>query len=273
MLSRLNSHRRQRRFLSLGGVIILLSSLCGFSTAGEPASFADVLDQVRPSVVAVGTLRPIKRVGAKNLPVTFRGTGFVVGNGEYLITNVHVIPEKIDTAKDETLAVFSGRGKQAKSHEVSVVATDPIHDLALLRLKVGRLPALSVADDNFLREGSDVAFTGFPLGMVLGLYPVTNKTIVSAITPFVMPALSSTVLTPVQIKRLKQPFEVYQLDAIAYPGNSGSPVFDNQSGRVIGVVNSVFVKESKESLLDKPSAITYAIPVKYVRELLQQVGQ
>ncbi|MCW8949129.1 MAG: S1C family serine protease, partial [Sedimenticola sp.] len=61
----------------------------------------------------------------------------------------------------------------------------------------------------------------------------------------------------------------YQLDGTAYPGNSGSPVYDSQSGRVVGVLNSVFVKESKETLLERPSGISYAIPVRYVHALLK----
>ncbi len=241
--------------------------------SANAASFVDVVEKVRASVVSVGTVRPVKRVGTKSPPIRFMGTGFVVGNGEYIVTNAHVLPEKIDVDNDETMVIFSGRGKAAKPYKVNLVASDPIHDLALLRLAKGRLPPLSLASDGFIREGTEVAFSGFPLGMVLGLYPVTNKTIISAITPYVMPAFSSGTLSPIQIKRLKTPFEVYQLDAIAYPGNSGSPVYDSAGGDVIGVVNSVFVKESKEGALSTPSAITYAIPVNYVRQLMTRVGQ
>jgi len=41
---------------------------------------------------------------------------------------------------------------------------------------------------------------------------------------------------------------------------------------IVAVVNSVFVKESKESVLDKPSGITYAIPIVHVRALLEEAG-
>jgi len=67
---------------------------------------------------------------------------------------------------------------------------------------------------------------------------------------------------------MRNPFMVFQLDATAYPGNSGSPVYEPQTGRVIGVINSVFVKESRESILQKPSGISYAIPSAYVHSLL-----
>ena len=90
----------------------------------------------------------------------------------------------------------------------------------------------------------------------------------SVVTPIVMPALSSKHLTAAQIKRARERFNVYQLDATGYPGNSGSPVYDVETGEVVAVINSVFVKESKEAMLSNPSDISYAIPVKYVRELL-----
>ena len=74
------------------------------------------------------------------------------------------------------------------------------------------------------------------------------------------------------IKRLRDPYDVFQLDATAYPGNSGSPLYIPETGEVVGVINKVFVKESKEAVLEKPSGITYAIPVRYVKELLRDAG-
>ncbi|HNM56654.1 MAG TPA: S1C family serine protease, partial [Thauera aminoaromatica] len=63
-------------------------------------------------------------------------------------------------------------------------------------------------------------------------------------------------------------FRVYQLDATAYPGNSGSPLYDPASGEVIGVLNMVFVKSTKEKVLADPSGISYAIPVEYLQRLI-----
>ena len=65
-------------------------------------------------------------------------------------------------------------------------------------------------------------------------------------------------------------YSVFQLDATAYPGNSGSPVYDVASGEVVGIVNSVFVKGTKESALSAPSGITYAIPASKLIDLLQR---
>jgi S1-C subfamily serine protease len=72
------------------------------------------------------------------------------------------------------------------------------------------------------------------------------------------------------LKKLRDPFMVYQLDATAYPGNSGSAMYDAKTGKVIGIINKVFIQESKEAVISKPSGITYAIPVKYLHELLEE---
>jgi S1-C subfamily serine protease len=63
---------------------------------------------------------------------------------------------------------------------------------------------------------------------------------------------------------------IFQLDGTAYPGNSGSPVYDASTGKVLGVINAVFVKGLKETAITAPSGITYAIPSNYVRDLLQK---
>jgi S1-C subfamily serine protease len=90
---------------------------------------------------------------------------------------------------------------------------------------------------------------------------------VAAVAPDINPARNANELTIQMLGRLKRPFMIYQLDATAYPGNSGSPVFDRESGDVIGVINKVFVSAGKEAALSHPSGISYAIPVKHLRKL------
>ena len=122
-----------------------------------------------------------------------------------------------------------------------------------------------------VREGQEVLFTGFPIGAVLGPYPATDRGRVAAITPIAIPQRQSRELNPKLIRQLTTgAFPVFQLDATAYPGNSGSPVYDTATGEVLGVINMVFVKGTKESVLTQPSGITYAIPAKYLQDLVQK---
>ncbi len=251
-----------------GGFLALLAWIV--FPASTLAGLPDVIDKVRPSVVGVGTFYPPRQPNRKGDPVSYRGTGFVVGNGRQVVTNAHVVPEQLDLEHNEQLAVFSGRGSEATARPVRVVRTDDEHDLALLEFEGAVLPALELGDSDAVREGQEVVFTGFPIGMVLGLYPVTHRGIVAAITPMARPVENARTLNAAQIKRLRNIYDAFQLDAIAYPGNSGSPMYHPQSGKVLGVINSVFVKESRESILEKPSGISYAIPATYVHKLLQE---
>lgn len=241
---------------------VALGCHCGVVFAGD---LPQTIELVKSSVVAVGTL-----LHTRAPPANFLGTGFAVGDGLHIVTNAHVVPQELNTEKKESLAIFVGRGASAKARPATLVEIDAEHDLALLKISGEPLPALVIGDSDKVKEGEAVAFTGFPIGMVLGLYPVTHQAIVSAITPIVIPALSTKQLDINVIKRLRSPYLVFQLDGTAYPGNSGSPVYDPKTGKVMGVINMVFVKGSKENALTHPSGITYAIPGNYIQAIMKQ---
>lgn len=227
----------------------------------------DTIDRIRPSIVGIGSWLPTRTPRAQLL-----GTGFVIGNGRQVITNAHVVDYLEEKGKLEELRVFVGRGPSPQIRSARVVATDAQHDLSLLEIGGAPVPVLTLGAASMPREGERLAFTGFPIGAVLGLYPVTHHAMVSAITPIVAPQDSGGQLTATVISRLRQPFDVLQLDATAYPGNSGSPLYEMDTGAVVGVMNMVFVKESRENILQKPSGIAYAIPVRYVHALLRENG-
>lgn len=241
-----------------------LTLCCHFSNASA-GDLSQTIDLVRPSIVAVGTL-----LHTRAPPANFRGTGFAVGDGLHIITNAHVVPQELNTEKKESLAIFVGRGASAKARPATIVEVDAEHDLALLKISGEPLPALVIGNSDTVKEGETVAFTGFPIGMVLGLYPATHQAIISSITPIVIPALTTKQLDINIIKRLRTPYLVFQLDGTAYPGNSGSPLFDPKTGKVIGILNMVFVKGTKENVLAHPSGISYAIPSNYIHAIMKQ---
>ena len=237
--------------------------LCGASAAR--ADNADTIERVKPSIVAVGTFER-----TRNPQFTFAGTGFAVGNGLLIATNEHVVAKLLDTERRESLAIaIRTSGNEVAVRAAKKAASDPSSDLALLRIEGAPLPALPLGSSERVRDGQLYLFTGFPIGAVLGLIPVTHRTMISAVTPIVIPARSSAELDARTVRRLKAgTFSVFQLDGTAYPGNSGSPVYDPQSGEVIGIVNSVFVKGTKEAALSNPSGISYAIPAEPLKVLL-----
>ncbi len=243
---------------------LLMFFLMVFSTVAY-GNLADTVSLVKSSVVGIGVYTPTGQ--PKN---QLYGSGFVIGDGTYVVTNRHVIAQDLDASLLQELAVFTGKGSAAKVNIAKLIASDIEHDLAILKIAGAPLPALKLAKNDFRREGSAIAFTGFPIGAVLGLYPVTHQGIIAAITPTITPVDDSRQISVAMLRRLRDPYLVYQLDATAYPGNSGSAMYDVKTGEVIGIINKVFVQQSKETVMSKPSGITYAIPVKYLHELLTQ---
>lgn len=230
-----------------------------------PSARADDLiqsiDDIKPSVVGIGSLQQ-----ARGPAIGFVGTGFVIGDGLTVVTAAHVVNDLVNSGQSATLGVLIRASESAQFRAATLVALDKDHDLARLRIKGAPLPALKLGDSAKVREGKALAFTGFPLGMVLGLHHVTHRCIVSSITPLATPAITARQLDPKAARELQKPvYAVFQLDGTAYPGSSGSPLFDPATGEVVGVVNMVFVKGVKESAISAPSGITYAIPINYLK--------
>lgn len=252
----------RRRVLTMIAVGAVVASVPAIAVADLPATAA----RVKPSIVAVGTFQR-----ARNPSFAFHGTGFAVGNGRLIATNAHVLPEKIATDKFESLAIATvgGNSGTIEVRLAKQVGFDKGRDLAVLSIDGSPIPALTLADRVEVREGQEIAFTGFPIGNALGFFPVTHRGIVAAITPIGIPQNRARELDPALIRRLaNDPFRVYQLDATAYPGNSGSPLYNPDTGQVIGIVNMVFVKSTKEKVLSDPSGISYAIPIEYLAAMI-----
>ncbi len=247
--------------------IFILCVGYSFSSPLGADDLSKTIQIVKPSIVGIGSFQKIRSPS-----LSFLGTGFAVGDGSYVVTNDHVIPKLMDVDGKESLVVIAATGgKEPELRAAIRVALDKEHDLALLKISGAALPALELGDSGTAREGQAFAFTGFPIGMILGFYPVTHRGMLSSITPVVLPASNSKQLDVKKLAQLqKSAYTVFQLDGTAYPGSSGSPVYDPETGVVYGVINMVFVKGMKESALSNPSGITYAIPGNYVRDLLQR---
>jgi S1-C subfamily serine protease len=247
-------------------VLAILMVLVCMPHSALAADLAKAIEGARPSILAIGTFQR-----ARSPAFRFAGTAFAVGNGDLVVTNAHVLPATLATDQFETLAVLLpdvGDGSP-RIREVTRVAVDPDHDLAVLRVSGPPLPAMRLAGNTARRAGEVLLFTGYPIGNVLGAHPITHRAMISAVVPIAIPSGSAGQLDPKVIRRLSSgPFPVFQLDAVAYPGNSGSPLYDPESGEVVGVINMVLVRGTRESALSQPTGITYAIPVEHLQRLL-----
>ena len=251
-------------FLVLSGLMI-----------AEPlrADMASTIAKVKPSVVVVGTYK-----NTNSPRFALRGTGFVVANGNsgrgnLVITNAHVLEQSAKADVDAAWVIqVRGEQNELQMRPVTVLEVDKLHDLVLMRFEGPSAPALSMRDSGLAQEGQAVAFMGFPIGGALGFSPVTHRGMISSIAAVALPTPSAQQLNEKTIRSLRSGggFDIFQLDGTAYPGNSGGPLFDPDTGEVLGVLNMVFIKGTRESALTNPSGISYAIPSTFVQQLLQR---
>ncbi len=215
-------------------VALLLAQ--GVAARALPESFADLADEISPAVVNITTSTTVEQ-GTGPLPMVpegspfedfferFRdqmpesdrprrssalGSGFVISEDGYVVTNNHVI----DKADEIDIEFFSGEKLSA-----TVVGTDPKTDIALLKVEPQKpLPFVKFGDSDTARVGDWVLAMGNPLGQGFSL----SAGIVSARNR----ALSGT-------------YDDYiQTDAAINRGNSGGPLF-NMAGDVVGVNTAI----------------------------------
>jgi len=255
----------KRRLAVVSALTLLLCQVtrADAATPDLPALIA----RSKPSLVLVGTYSE-----TDNPRFQFRGTGFVVGDGHLAATNAHVLPDAPNAASDlQRQLVVQVRDAEGQwiRRAATVETLDRAHDLVLLRFDGPAVQTLPLDRGALAAEGTPIVLMGFPLGGALGFSVVTHQGIVSSVVPIALPAPGADGLNARAVRQLREGgFQILQLDAVCYPGNSGGPVIDTDSGRVVGIVNMVLVKGSRESALSSPTGISYAIPIQHVQALL-----
>jgi serine protease Do len=198
--------------------------------------YADLVEHVSPSVVfievtGVATEADFKGALPEGIPDELRkrfedmmpngrdtaprralGSGFIISADGEIVTNHHVI----DGADKVLVKLSDGRQMEA-----TVVGSDPLTDIALLRIKAtDDLPAITFGNSDEMRAGDEVFAVGNPFGLggtvTSGIVSATSRNINSG------------------------PYDDFiQTDAAINRGNSGGPLFNNK-GEVIGVNTSIF---------------------------------
>lgn len=247
-------------------MLALFAGLLGGSTMVSAESLPSLIARAKLSVVAVGSygLMDNPRFG-------FRAAGFAVADGLHVLTSAHVVPPETPERIDRSIAVqvWLGDG-QWQLRSARLLGRDLRNDLALLAIDGPALPVLKLAQQDTV-EGTAIALMGFPIGNALGQIHATHRGIVSAWTAIATPAGDPAGLNPRAVRQLREgAFKVLQLDAIAYPGNSGGPVFDIETGEVVGVLQGGVIKGTKEAALSAPTGISYAVPASTAAALLAE---
>jgi len=238
---------------------------CVHSADDLSTAFARVAESIRESVVTVKSVNRIEALPADTL--SFRrfpfgdlfgqwthpriqpqlpehgfaqqghGTGFIVREDGYVLTNNHVVKD----ADEVTVTLWD-----ESTYAASIVGTDPKTDLAVLRIEADELKAAPLGDDSTLRVGHWVAAVGNPFG----LSSTMTAGIVSAV------GRSRVGLADYE--------DFIQTDAAINPGNSGGPLV-NLAGQVVGINTAIFSRNGGHM------GIGFAIPINMAKTIVDSL--
>ena len=260
-LTPVNEVRRPQR--SIGGMrrVAMLALLLVAACASPPQDFSSLVSQEGGAVVKVGAYsappaqetadpgdledddpereiieRLIGGLGAPSGPNL--GSGFVISEDGYIVTNAHLVA---DAAADSVMVRLADR----RDFKARVIGADNLSDIALLKIEAHALPRVRLGDPRRLEPGQWVAAIGSPLGL--------ERTVTAGIVSAVGRTLPE-----------ESYFPFIQTDVAINPGNSGGPLF-NLRGEVIGV-NSVIYSMSGGFM-----GLSFAVPIDVAMSVVSEL--
>ncbi len=204
----------------------------------------DIARRVSPAVVSI--------IATKDVPIIEQsfvspfseqqvsaGTGFFVSGDGFIVTNKHVV--------EDTEAEYSVITNDGKKFVARVVARDPLHDMAVVKIEGKNFPSIPLADSDAAQIGQTVIAIGNALGEFQNTVSVG---VVSGLgRQLVANGLQSG---PEQLTQL------IQTDAAINPGNSGGPLL-NLKGEVLGLDTAI---------AQGAQNIGFAIPINQIKKSL-----
>jgi serine protease Do len=172
-----------------------------------------------------------------NTPARGMGSGFIVSNDGYILTNAHVVAD----ADDVTVRLTDRREFPAK-----VIGFDPHSDVAVIKIDAKDLPTVRIGDPEQVRPGEWVLAIGSPFGLdnsaTAGIVSATSRAVGGEenYVPFI------------------------QTDVAVNPGNSGGPLF-NLRGEVIGMNSMIFSRTGGYM------GLSFAIPIDVANDVREQL--
>lgn len=220
-------------------------------------SFVNLVKQQGPAVVNISATRQgseariregdplfefFRRFGVVpdtgEAPITGLGSGFIISQDGYILTNAHVIAD----TEEVTVKLTSKREYKAK-----VIGTDVYTDVALIKIDGNNLPVVRIGNPGTTEAGEWVAAIGAPFGfensVTVGVVSAKGRLLPSgSYVPFI------------------------QTDVAVNPGNSGGPLFST-SGEVIGINSQIY------SQTGGYMGIAFAIPIDIAMEISKQLRE
>ena len=256
------------KYKSLLFPILLWGSL--LVEAKDLPNFSDLAEEASPAVVNITSTREMKQRNSygrgfgdpryeefferffgqqprpstpreNTRPVVSTGSGFIISEDGYLLTNNHVVEDA-----DEITVSLGDR----REYSAEIIGADPRSDVALLKIEAENLPTLKIGNSSNLRVGEWVVAIGSPFQL---RFSVTSG-IVSAKGRSIPNGSDSTYV----------PF--IQTDVAINPGNSGGPLF-NLDGEVIGINSQIYTRSGGYM------GVSFAIPIDYAMDVADQLKE
>ncbi|HLD19686.1 MAG TPA: trypsin-like peptidase domain-containing protein [Patescibacteria group bacterium] len=172
------------------------------------------------------------------------GSGFIVSSDGLIVTNKHVVS---DESADYSIVMNDG-----KTYDAKILDSDPVLDLAVIKIDAKDLPAVELGDSEKIQIGQTV----IAIGNALGEFQ-------NSVTRGIVSGLGRTIVAGDRSGFSERLEEVIQTDAAISPGNSGGPLI-NLAGQVIGV-NSAVSQQGEN--------IGFAIPINEARRMVESVKE
>jgi Do/DeqQ family serine protease len=178
----------------------------------------------------------------RSQPSRASGSGVIVSDDGYIITNNHVIDEA-----SEIKVTLSNK----KSYTAKLVGADPSSDLALLKVEAAGLPFLLYGNSDQVKIGQWVLAVGYPLNLE------------TTVTAGIVSAKARTL--GLNARKSNTPIESFiQTDAAVNQGNSGGALI-NTNGELVGIVSAI------ASPTGAYAGYSYAIPVNLVKKIINDL--
>jgi S1-C subfamily serine protease len=203
-------------------------------------SITEVVATVKPAVasVVVGTVS--YNIFLQAIPTEQTGSGFIIDERGYVVTNNHVV----EGANSISVSIPDGR-----SFDATLIGTDPLTDLAVLKIEGNSLPTAEFGISSELKVGNWVVAIGNALALEGG--PTVTVGVVSALGRTIEEASGVSL------------YDIIQTDAAINPGNSGGPLI-NLQGEVVGI------NTAKIASIDV-SGVGFAVSSDTARRVVEQL--
>ena len=195
------------------------------------------MERVGKSIVNIASVRMLHDQLFRVFPVEGVGSGVIIDEKGYILTNNHVI----DDADRLKVTLADGRVLRGK-----VAGSDEVTDLAVLKVESEEpLPAATLGDSAALKAGQIVMAIGNPFGLTGG----------PAVTAGIVSSLNRSIQTRTGV------LELIQTDAAINPGNSGGPLV-NTKGEVVAI---------NTANMPYAQGVGFAVPVNTAKKILQEL--